>query len=39
MGDSACPEEEVEELLLRRELVAEVCCWIDELAGAGVWAA
>lgn len=39
MGDSEYPEEEVEELLLRRELVAEVCCWIGELAGAGVWAA
>jgi len=25
MGDSAYPEEELEELLLRRELVAEAC--------------
>ena len=39
MGDSAYPEEELEELLLRRVLVAEACCWIGELAGAGVWAA
>lgn len=39
MGDSAYPEEELEELLLRRELVAEACCWIGVLAGAGVWAA